>query len=73
MTMRNPLIDVERNTPIAKTFDPSKRYRYTWPGCSAKTVGGAELTALVAGANVDILGIEEVEAPTYDTRPKSDR
>jgi len=60
MTMRNPLIDAERNTPIAKTFDPAKRYRYTWPGQSAREVDGAELTAVCAGANVDLLAIEEI-------------
>ncbi len=85
MTMRNPLIDAERNLPIAKTFDPAKNYRFTWPGRARETVDGAKLTEICAGANVDLLDIEEagnvseapvsplVPASSFSTRPEYDR
>ena len=65
MTMRNPtaLVDAE-NTPIVPTYDPAKRYRFTWPGQPARTVNGDELAALLKGANPTMLAIEEVaDAP----------
>ena len=71
MTMRNPnhLIDAERNLPIAETFDPAKRYRYTWPGQAPKIVTGKELTELTRGADVSKLEISEASEVAF---PKSE-
>ncbi len=64
MTMRSPMVDTERNTPIVKTFDPAKRYRFTWPGQKPRVVTGEEMTALAAGADVSMLAIEEATSDT---------
>lgn len=73
MTMRNPLIDAEFHLPIAQTFDPAKRYRYTWPGQPAKVVTGEELTALCKGADASMLSIEEVGETAAHSTFNSDR
>ncbi len=66
MTMRNPLIDAEKNLPIAETFDPAKRYRYTWPGQPMKIVTGKELNELTRGADLSQLDIAEApETPSH--------
>ena len=46
------------------TFDPEKRYEYTWPGCKPQIVGGAALTHLVKGADPSMLAIREVTEPS---------
>lgn len=70
MTMRNPLIDRERTTPVAETFDPAKRYRYTWPGQPQKVISGSELNELLKGADPSQLAIEEAtELPSLAPSP----
>ena len=70
MTMRAPLIDAEQSTAIVPTFDPSKRYRYTWPGQPPMTVTGEEMTAICRGADSSKLEIEEVASSTsFSSRP----
>lgn len=61
MTMRapKPLIDAEVNLPTKQIYDAGKRYRFTWPGQPPRVVAGDELTAICAGADVAMLGIEE--------------
>ncbi len=62
MTMRNPIDgELQLQTP---SFDPKKRYRYTWPGQPPKMTSGAELTELCKGADASLLSIEEAsDAP----------
>ncbi len=67
MTMRHPL-DGELTT-IKPTFDPDKSYRFTWPGQPPRVVSGAELAAIVRGADHTMLEIEEAEPAPHD--PKS--
>ena len=71
MTMRNPLIDAEINIAIPETFDPAKKFRFTWPGQPPRVIGGKELSEICRGADVSKLAIEPVEdAPVFtSTRP----
>ncbi len=41
-------------------IDPAKRYQYTWPGQTPKTVSGAALIQLCKGADPSMLKIREV-------------
>lgn len=40
-------------------LDPEKNYSFTWPGQERRTASGAELLALLKGANAEMLDIEE--------------
>lgn len=74
MTLRSPakLIDAEPLS-VVKTFDPAKRYRFTWPGQPSREVDGAELTELCKGADPAMLAIVETGAapPAPVTTPAS--
>lgn len=41
------------------TFDPAKKYRYTWPGGSPQTVTADEMAAIAESSDPRLLGIEE--------------
>ncbi len=71
MTMRMPLIDAENPLQVARTFDPAKRYRYTWPGQPARDVSGEELATLCKGADPDKLAIEEIGSTAKEIAPPS--
>jgi len=47
---------------FAPTYDPSKRYEFTWPGCLPSVVGGEALNHLVRGADYSKLNIRELGA-----------
>ncbi len=49
------------------TFDPAKRYRYTWPGQSPSEVMGDALTRLCRGADHNALNIVEI-GPVPDAK-----
>ncbi len=67
--MRNPIDGESR--PF-RTFDPAKRYRYTWPGQTPRVVSGEELAAICRGANHEMLDISEsTSAPAAaETKPR---
>lgn len=69
MTMRIPTaIDAETH-PARKTFDAEKRYRFVWPGQPPRVVAGDELTEITRGADLSLLGIEEVSETFTSSAP----
>ncbi len=65
MKLRNDF-DVTR-----PTLDPAKHYRYTWPGQAPKVVSGAALSALIKGANPELLDIHETDVSERPTDPET--
>jgi len=59
MTMKSPSLDVEDSMRPALSYDPEKSFRFTWPGCPPRVIGGRELSEICRGANVSMLQIEE--------------
>jgi hypothetical protein len=57
------MIDGEVSLGGSMTFDPAKRYRYTWPGQKPQIATGLALTAICKGADPAMLAIEEIEPP----------
>jgi hypothetical protein len=57
-----PMMAPKRDVP---SYDPAKRFRFTWPGQPPRIVSGDELSAICHGADAAMLSIEEVGgAPT---------
>ncbi len=65
-----------RNEPVMTmpAIDPDKTYAFTWPGQPRRAISGADLLALLKGANPEMLDISEsnADASTVPTLPASE-